>query len=251
MSSSNPYESPANPEEEPAPARVARPDEEYDVPPFRSPRWLGIICIFLFGVVTLLTAGEEYAAIHLYRLQQESIPDDQLDTEAISAWTSLSGMLAVITFLLSIVAHLWMIAWMYRCHRNLEPLGHRTLDSKHLWVVICWFVPVLNLYCPFQVMREIWWRSHPRATISPDSAPASQVVFFWWLLDVTAVVTAYLAQWFSSYATWPQYYTFLRTFLLSCGCDIFSSLLGMLIIHRISQWQLARYRQLQESAALR
>lgn len=250
MSSPNPYEPPAILEEESPPARVARPDDEYDVPPFRSPRWLGLISIFLLGVVTLLTAADGYSTIHLYRLQHESIPDDQLDMEAISAWTFLWGMLAVTTWPMSIVAHLWVIAWMYRCHRNLEALGHRELDSKHIWVIISWFFPVLNLFCPFQVMREIWWRSHPLATNSPDSAPASHLVFWWWLLRVTAILTALLVNWFSAYETWPQYYTYLRTNLLSCGCEIFSALLAMLIIYRISQWQLARYRRLQESAAV-
>jgi hypothetical protein len=250
MSSPNPYEPSPIPEEEPLSKKPAATGDEYEVPPFRSPQWLGLVGIFLLGVVILFTAAEGYSTIHLYRLQHESMPDGQLDTKAISVWGSLWNILNVTIWPMSIIAHLWMIAWVYRCHRNLESLGHGALDSKHIWAVICWFVPVLNLFCPFQVVREIWWRSHPLATNSPDSAPASHLVFWWWLLKVAAAVTAYMSRWFSSYETGPQYYTWLRTFLLSCACDVLSAMLAMLIIYRISQWQLARYRRLQESSAV-
>jgi hypothetical protein len=250
MTSSNPYEPPPIPEEEPAPARVVPPGDEYDLPPFRSPKLLASVTIVLLSLLILHSAAGMYVDLKVYWLMNESILESELDNDAISVWQSWASALTIPDILLSIIAHFCLIAWAYRCHRNLESLGHRELDSKHIWVIICWFVPVLNFYCPFLVMREIWWRSFPDAKNSLEEAPASHMVFWWWLLKVTSVVAMYFANASSSYQTWPQYYLFLRTSLLSWFCEIASAILTILIVHRISGWQIAHYRRLQESAAV-
>ncbi|MGI8982157.1 MAG: DUF4328 domain-containing protein [Pirellulaceae bacterium] len=197
-------------------------------------------------LLILHSAVGMYVDLKVYWLMDESIPESELDSDAIFVWQSWAAALSIPDILLMIITRLSLIAWMYRCHRNLESLGHRVLDSKHVWVIICWFVPLLNLYCPFLVMREIWWRSYPGAENSLEQAPASYLVFWWWLLNVTAVIGTYFASTFSSYQTWPQYHVFLRTSLLSWACEIACEILAIVIIHRISGWQIARNQLLSQ-----
>ncbi len=246
MASSNPYEPPPlpEPEAEPLPARAAAGDDEYEGPPFRSPALLAMVLKTLLILFIVQAVAGLYVHLNLYWLWHESIPEDELDNDAISIWSEWASWLYVIDILLLVVVHIWLMAWMYRCHRNLEPLGHRQLDSKHIWAVICWFIPVLNLYCPYQVMREIWWRSFPLANESADSAPRPHLVFWWWLLRVTALATWYMAHLLGSPATMMQYYAQERTAQISWGCDIVSALLAIIIVHRISHWQTARYQLL-------
>ena len=248
MSSLNPYEPPPIPEPDSLRARPVSSDDEYDGPSFRSPLAWGMVCMVLLGLEILGTTAESYRLLHLYWLQLESIPSDQLDTEAIASWSSWASASYIFGLFLSLTASAWVIAWMFRTHRNLEPLRYRELDSKHIWAILCWLVPVLNLFCPFLVMREIWWRSFPEAKDTADSAPATHLVFWWWLLRVAAVGTAYLTHLFSSYVSWPQYYTFLRIFFLSSGFEVVSAILAILIIYRISRWQMERYQRIQEAA---
>jgi len=249
MTSANPYEPPQIPEEEYSPARVLSNESEYEPIPFRSPKWLGNIAILLFGLFVLLTAFAACAQVRLYLLDNESIPEEEVDVPAISELRYRLGILAAASLPLVLTANAWLIAFLFRCHRNLESLGHRELDSKHIWVIICWFVPVLNFFCPFQVTREIWWRSQSQAGTSPAST-SSHVVFWWWLTKLTAIVLVNLARFFSAPTTWAQHHTFLRTVLLACGFDLATTLLGIFIIYRISHWQLARYRRLRESSAV-
>jgi hypothetical protein len=249
MSSRNPYESPAIPEEEPSLAKLRSSEDEYPPIPFKSPYWIGKIAILFFVLFVLLTTFGAYAHVRLYLLDNESIPEEEVDVIAVEELRYWLGILPTASLPLVLIANAWLIAFMFRCHRNLESLDHRELDSKHIWVIICWFVPVLNLFCPFQVMREIWWRSHPHAGISLSSPTSSHVVFGWWLTKLAAIVLGYLAVSFSNYTTWPQYYTFLRTVLLACGFNLATVLLGIFIIYRVSQWQIARYRLLQQSTA--
>jgi hypothetical protein len=249
MTSVNPYETPPIPEEERSPARVISNENEYEPIPFCSPKWTGNTAIVFFGLFVLLTAFAAYAQVRLYQLDNESTPEGEVNTLAVYELRYWLGILGATSLPLVLTANAWLIAFLFRCHRNLESLGHRELDSKHIWVIICWFVPVLNLFCPFQVVREIWWRSQPQAGASSESSTSSHVVFWWWLTKLTAIVLVNLARFFSAPTTWPQYHTFLRTILLACGFDVATSLLGIFIIYRISHWQLARYRRLQESTA--
>jgi Domain of unknown function (DUF4328) len=250
MSSPNPYESPAIPQIEASPARPAVGQDEYDVPPFRSPALLAMVMNVLLVFFILLAVAGMYVHLQLVWLLDESIPASELDHDAIQAWSAGAWSRYGVDVLLTIVVHIWLMIWMYRCHRNLESLGHRELDSKHIWVILGWFIPVLNLYCPFQVMREIWWRSYPLAENAADSAPASHLVFWWWLLKLTAVLTWYLTYLLNSHlVTWTQQNAADRLTQISWGSDILSVLLGMIIVHRITKWQIARYQLQQESAA--
>jgi hypothetical protein len=249
MASSNPYQSPAIPEEEPLQARSPVSQDEYDIPPFRSPQLLGRTVCLLVGIVMVLDLVAAYCAIALYRANDEFTPPEELDSAAIMLWHDGWNQAVAVSWVVFVVANLFLVAWTYRCHRNLESLGHRELDSKHIWALLCWFVPILNLFCPYQVVREIWWRSHPLATSSPDSAPASHLVFWWWLMRVTALGLALLGRWFSNYETWPEYYTFFRIVFLNFTCDLVGSILAILVVWRISQWQLTRHLQLQSAAA--
>ncbi|MBC7857031.1 MAG: DUF4328 domain-containing protein [Pirellulaceae bacterium] len=225
-------------------ARAAGRDDEYEGPPFRSPALLAIVMKILLGVFILHVAAGAYVHLNLSWLWHESIPASELDNDAISIWSTWASWLFVTEILLTVIVEVWLMFWMYRCHRNLEPLGHRQLDSKHIWAVICWFIPVLNLYCPYQVMREIWWRSFPLANESADSAPRPHLVFWWWLLGVTAVAPWYMAYLLGSPATMIQYYAQERLVQISWGCDIVSALLAIIIVHRISHWQTSRYQLL-------
>lgn len=249
MISSNPYESPAIPEEAPVPARSTHSEDEYEALPFRSPQLLGRIVCLLMGIVLALDLVAAYCAIAVYRMNgDEFTPPEELDSTAIISWNDGWIKANAISWLLFLIANLFLIAWTFRCHRNLESLGHRELDSKHIWALLCWFVPVLNLFCPYQVVREIWWRSHPLAASSPETAPVAHLVFWWWLMRMTALGTGLLGYYFS-YETWPQYYLFFRIIFLNFVCALLASILAILVVWRISQWQLIRHRRLQSTAA--
>lgn len=246
MASSNPYEPPPlpEPEAELSPARPAGRDDEYEGPPFRSPALLAMVLKTLLVLFIVQVAAGAYVHLNLSWLGHESIPANELDNDAIAIWSVWGSWLYVSDILFTVIAQIGLIFWMYRCHRNLEALGHRQLDSKHIWAVICWFIPVLNLYCPYQVMREIWWRSFPLANESADSAPRPHLVFWWWLLRVTALATWYFVYFLDSPSTTMQYDALVRTGQISWGCDIISALLAIIIVHRISHWQTARYQLL-------
>lgn len=68
--------------------------------------------------------------------------------------------------------------WIYRAHANLHESGRGALTVSPGWAVGWFFIPIANLFKPFQAMRELWNASMGDA--DSYSAPAPQSVGLWW-----------------------------------------------------------------------
>jgi hypothetical protein len=66
--------------------------------------------------------------------------------------------------------------WQFRGQRNLTLAGRPSLRFTPGWAVGWWFIPIANLWKPFQAVRELWSRS------DPDER--SYVVRGWWVLGL-------------------------------------------------------------------
>jgi hypothetical protein len=89
--------------------------------------------------------------------------------EQILASTNGFGLL----FLASVVV--WRM-WQFRGQRNLTLAGRPSLRFTPGWAVGWWFIPIANLWKPFQAVRELGSRS------DPDER--SYVVRGWWVVGL-------------------------------------------------------------------
>jgi hypothetical protein len=89
------------------------------------------------------------------------------------------------------------LIWIHRSHRNLQTLGNRKLKYSPGWAVACWFVPILNAVCPYQVMVEIWKGSDPRNVndADPRRGKGSILVGCWWASHIIMGLAALVAAW--------------------------------------------------------
>jgi hypothetical protein len=90
------------------------------------------------------------------------------------------GMLRVFLGLATMAS--WF-AWLHAVYKNLHHVGSRTTRFTSGWVIGYWFIPFVNPYRPYQIMRELWGRSRERnETLDYDfDAPAgSSLLVGWW-----------------------------------------------------------------------
>jgi hypothetical protein len=84
------------------------------------------------------------------------------------------------------------IAWMYQVYRNLPALGAVELSGSPRGAVGWWFAPVINVYRPFQYVREIWRATTPGLTPNNHAGRAvvsgGNLVIVWWALRIITVV---------------------------------------------------------------
>lgn len=97
------------------------------------------------------------------------------------------GMVYLVVYIVLVV--FWMM-WVHRTYQNLPSLGAQGLTYSPAWAVGYWFIPILNLFRPYQVMRETWRASHPGHAGGTQwtlvAVPA--VLGWWWALHVTVFI---------------------------------------------------------------
>ena len=103
-----------------------------------------------------------------------------------SQWVRAVGLLQSV-LLLGIAAY--FLVWTYRLSRNGRAFGATGLRTAPAWAVIFFFVPLLNLYRPYQTFREIWQASTPgQAAGAWRRVRPPALLGFWWasvlLMDV-------------------------------------------------------------------
>jgi hypothetical protein len=81
--------------------------------------------------------------------------------------------------------------WIYRAHRNAASFEGTPFRSSPALAVAYLFIPVANLWLPFQTLSELW-----RASDDPQNwpkAPTPKVVVVWGFLWFVAIVSTFVA----------------------------------------------------------
>lgn len=234
----NPYLAP-QPVERSVP--VVAHDDENPVALFvPATRWR-ILTLIAIWANLLLVAARLWFDFQLLRLYQsveslESIDADQ-EWDLIQWINGLGATLLLVRFLTAGL----LITWMYRTHVNLSALGHARLDSKPIWVIVSWFVPFMNLICPYQVMREIWQRSKPQIDDSSEQ-DSGVLVAFWWAAWIAVIVLGFTSTYLARRCEVASDYVLsLWTDVAYTIATMIAGVLLMLVIVSIDMHQWRRY----------
>lgn len=172
-------------------------------------------------------------------------------TSTEGATTALLDVLGSLLYLLPYVGCVIAIPmWAHRAYRNLPALGAQGLRFSPRWAAGAWFVPILNLFRPYQVVGEAWTASDPQERSSTLETRARRTVpgliLAWWLLFIISSVAGNVVGRLGAISsTLAQ--TLAADWLLVASnvLDIVAAALAVLVIRRLDARQEARYRALQ------
>ena len=111
------------------------------------------------------------------------LADFALTTASVTTTPSAEGEFGVVEWVALVqVAALFACfvivgRWIYRASANAHAMSDQ-LDITPGWAVGWYFVPIANLFKPFQAMKEIWLACHPSSGGYDDKAPA--ILGWWW-----------------------------------------------------------------------
>ena len=173
------------PDAAPAAAPVSSP--VFDAVPrgiYESPRTRANWTLALFGVLVIcvvLSFGSTLAEINLLQrvVDGEAVTEQELIAND-DRQSAVSGFL--------LVAHIALVVafcmWAHRASKNLRALAVEGQRFSPGWSVGWWFVPIMNLFRPYQVTREIWRGSDPSITRQDpqawQNAPVTPILGWWW-----------------------------------------------------------------------
>lgn len=81
---------------------------------------------------------------------------------------------------MALIAHTVFFVWLYRMKKRAVELGMHSAEYSPGFSVGCFFVPIINLFGPYQAMQELW-----RASFDPrgwHQKRGSPLVGLWWAL---------------------------------------------------------------------
>lgn len=160
------------------------------------------------------------------------------DAETSDTLVATAGLLVIASIVGATIA---FCSWIHRSNRNLRTLTQEPVRFSPGWSVGWFFVPVMNLFRPFQVMNEIYRLSHAERRGSP-------LLGIWWGLWL---VGGYVG-WAATRALFDEsdLSDAITTDWLIVTSDIalvIAAGIVMMLIHRITSWQ--DRRELQERVA--
>lgn len=101
------------------------------------------------------------------------------------ALIGIVGLTSLIFWLFFIATMIPVLIWIYKAHANLRRDGVPGLKHSPGWAVGSFFVPIGNLFVPFQAMRALYNRSHGEPEELSDAT--ADTVSSWWGCNLGAL----------------------------------------------------------------
>lgn len=145
---------------------------------FSSPRTratLALIFLGLFGLIILVSIASNIAEILLLQRVERGEFISLVDAESNDNRQANIGIIYLVGYIATAIAFLF---WQYRVSSNLRALDVENQRFSPGCGVVLWFIPIMNLFRPYQVMKEIWAESYPSKAydiVSPLLGP-------WWAI---------------------------------------------------------------------
>lgn len=194
--------------------------------------------VIALGVLALLSGSLELG--FLARAATEGLSPE--DAAANDTRQGLVGILQLITLVATAIVFL---RWQHRAHKNLRAFQAGSLEFTPGWAVGYWFVPIMNLFRPYQAINELWKASAPdiepgNRTAWRSLAPPS-ITGLWWALFLASGFLGRASFRLSTHATTlPELTTASWVTFASDAVDIVAAVCAILVVREIDRRQEAK-----------
>ena len=143
-----------------------------------------IILIYIILALEFVLLISSYFQLELLN----RILTDNYTTEELTANDNREGILALVYMLAHILSAVMFIKWFRRAYYNLHQKTNH-LSYSEGWAAGAWFVPILNLYRPYQIMKELYNETRNlllKNDINVSKSFSTNLLGLWWALWIIA-----------------------------------------------------------------
>jgi hypothetical protein len=115
-------------------------------------------------------------------------PSQELALAAINASDSRQHYIAFFELASYIISAIFVLKWIHRANHNARQLGAECMAFTPGWAVGWYFIPILNIWKPYQAMKEIWKASSNPQSWNSQSVRVSLLLPLWWGLWIISNV---------------------------------------------------------------
>jgi hypothetical protein len=220
--------------------------------PFHSIHGLSELLIILLAI----RAAIDLVGVGVNFYQAMLLSRTLTDGTALSSINEIQRIIGAVYLVLFIVVWALLLFWFYRAHRNLPALGVLRGRYSSPWNILLFFVPIVNLYFGYDLVKELWKQSNPDVGFSDEfltqhSDPSKQyssktpLIAFWWGLTIASVVVARAAVRASLGSTSSSdYISQAVLFMISDALGMVAGIVLIVIVKKIDERQEEKYRRL-------
>lgn len=184
----------------------------------------------LAAVVAAVATGWRLLVLADWRAAPGAVSEQDLDR------FDLVGLLTLPSALVLLVCGPLFVTWLFVAHRSDRMHGYSRHGSG--WAIGGWFVPVLNLWRPLQMVQDVHRRARPLGERGP-----SRLVIAWWVAFVASHAAARV-----SGMLWGRFpydlsiaelarrmQPVLALDVVAALADVAAAVLALLVVHRVTQ----------------
>ncbi|WP_018344346.1 DUF4328 domain-containing protein [Cytophaga aurantiaca] len=119
----------------------------------------------------------------------------EVSEEATSANDDREMLIAVVYLIVNIISVVTFIQWFRRAYYNLH-LKVKTLSHTEGWAAGAWFVPVICLFRPYQIMQELYKKTQKylsKKGVAIHTNFSTAYLGVWWALWIIANLIGHIA----------------------------------------------------------
>jgi hypothetical protein len=144
---------------------------------------LSLLAQVVISVIAIVSGALEFQM--LQDVQAGTFDDDENFEDLAIANDMRQGIVAIAQLLILVTSGVLILMWIFRANFNAHRLGAAGMGFSPGWAVGWYFIPVANLWKPYQAMKEIW-----QASASPEhweSEGRSGLLPLWWTLWIVSI----------------------------------------------------------------
>jgi hypothetical protein len=148
------------------------------------------MAITLIWITLAMDAISMISGYFQYNLLQTAASGTTISPEDANANDLREQLIGIIYLPIFIFSAVTFIQWFRRAYFNLH-LRIKYLNYTENWAAICWFIPFVNLYRPYQIMAEMYNETKELLTkkgILTQVSLSTSFVGLWWFFWILAGV---------------------------------------------------------------
>lgn len=137
--------------------------------------------LYVTGILEVANIGADIWQYDLLTNHIDDMATIQL-SDTVQFW------LGITSICVSIATIITFIHWFRRAYYNLRIINPSAATLEEGWAAGAWFVPILNWWRPFSIMKEIWYGTRAAYGGAFRTQVPDNLLVVWWVLWVVSSI---------------------------------------------------------------
>ncbi len=169
--------------------------KEYRGQPLRPNEGRASILLLFIWFVLLLDIIKLISSCMQYDLLQTVLAGGEVAEEVLAANDIREGVVAIASLIAFLISGILFIRWFRRAYFNLHQKV-KYLSFSEGWAAGSWFVPIVSLFRPYQIMSELYEETKSyieRNSSSLEVDLSTRYLGFWWAIWLISGILGYVS----------------------------------------------------------